>query len=61
MALTTFFELPDVEGLQEVIVEEETVKDKAKPKYVINKSKPKKGDDKGDGNGDDDKKEKKKA
>ena len=61
MLLDTMFELPDVEGLQEVIVEEETVKDKAKPKYVINKSKPKKGDDKGDGNGDDDKKEKKKA
>ena len=58
MLLDTMFELPDVEGLEEVVVEEKTVKDKEKPKYVISKTKKKKKDD---DDGDDDKKEKKKA
>ncbi|MGN7501551.1 MAG: ATP-dependent Clp protease ATP-binding subunit ClpX [Alphaproteobacteria bacterium] len=58
MLLDTMFELPDVEGLEEVVVEEKTVKDKEKPKYVISKAKKKKKDD---DDGDDDKKEKKKA
>ncbi|MAH04736.1 MAG: ATP-dependent Clp protease ATP-binding subunit ClpX [Alphaproteobacteria bacterium] len=58
MLLDTMFELPDIEGLNEVVVEEATVKDKEKPKYVISKTKKKKKDD---DDGDDDKKEKKKA
>jgi ATP-dependent Clp protease ATP-binding subunit ClpX len=64
MLLDTMFELPDVEGLTEVVIEDKTVNDKEKPKYVISKTKAKKkketSEDK-DGGGDDDKKEKKKA
>jgi len=62
MLLDTMFELPDVEGLTEVVIEESTVNDKEKPKYVISKTKKKKekSEDKDD-DGDDDKKEKKKA
>lgn len=62
MLLDTMFELPDVEGLTEVVIEESTVNDKEKPKYVISKTKKKKEkpEDKDD-DGDDDKKEKKKA
>lgn len=61
MLLDTMFELPDVEGLTEVVIEEETVKEKKKPKYVIDKKKKKKKAEKADDKGDDDKKEKKKA
>ncbi len=64
MLLDTMFELPDVEGLTEVVIDDKTVNDKEKPKYVISKTKKKKekSEDKdGDGNDDDDKKEKKKA
>ena len=62
--IDTMFELPDVEGLTEVVIDDKTVNDKEKPKYVISKTKKKKekSEDKdGDGNDDDDKKEKKKA
>tara|TARA_R110002126_G_scaffold13118_2_gene56380 strand:- start:73273 stop:74487 length:1215 start_codon:yes stop_codon:yes gene_type:complete len=69
MLLDTMFELPDIEGLTEVVIEDTTVNDKEKPKYVISKTKKKKAkaEDKKDGgdddkkDGDDDKKEKKKA
>jgi ATP-dependent Clp protease ATP-binding subunit ClpX len=46
MLLDTMFELPDIEGLTEVVVEDITVNDKAKPKYVINKAAKKKKADK---------------
>ena len=62
MLLDTMFELPDVEGLTEVVIEEKTVKEKCKPKYVVSKTKKKKkSDDDKKGGDDDKKKEKKKA
>ncbi len=40
--LDTMFEMPDVEGLEEVIVSDKTVENRAKPKFVISKDKVKK-------------------
>ncbi len=42
LLLETMFELPDLEGLEEVVVEEKTVKDEATPTYVYSDSKKKK-------------------
>ena len=40
------FELPDIDDLEEVVINEETVRDSKKPVYVFADKKKKKGKDK---------------
>jgi len=42
MLLDTMYELPDIEGIQDVVVNEDTVKEDKAPEYVIAKDKKKK-------------------